>query len=169
MKKDKFVSLLEELNACSEAIKWMSEFEGTTKQAWQQCDRGDWMLWLLGKVNADRKLMVLSACQCARLVLHLNKDIRVITAIETAEAWAKDETTLEELDRAAWAAEAAAWAARAAARAARTAWAAWTAASPGWATWAAEAEKIETLSKCADITRQHFSYDDVIKLIKENK
>lgn len=174
--KEQFSNLLKKSGACVEAQEWFSNFEGTLEESWLQCNRGDWMLWLLAKLEADRKRIVLSACDCARLVLHLNSDKRVLAAIETAEAWTRGEATLRDLDRAAEAAkaaEAATWATEAA----WAAWAAWTAAraaeaatwAAGAAAWAAEAAKAaawaETLSQCADIVRQHFSFDEVMKLV----
>ena len=65
-----FINKLEELDACSEAIGWV-ETQETIEQAWQNCERGDWLLWLIGKLDIDRKRLVLAACECARLSLHL--------------------------------------------------------------------------------------------------
>jgi hypothetical protein len=118
----------------------------------------------------NRKTAVLFACDCAEHVLHLfeeryPKDKRPREAIQAAREYVDGKITIEELrkaawaadaaTRAAWAADAAAWAAwaadaaraaRAAARAARTAdaaevayEAAWAAAGATWAARAAEA------------------------------
>jgi len=117
---------LKSINACSDAIKWA---EGKDlKTAWETCQRGDWMIWLLINTDnetTDRELRLI-AVKCAREVQHLMTDPRSINALNVAERFANGEATENELG-AAW--YAAWYAARAAARdAARAAWAAWDAA-----------------------------------------
>src|SRR3990167_2456904 len=135
----KLVNILENLNACHKSIKWLSGVDNI-QQAWEQCERGDWMLWVLANLKADRKKVVLSACGCARLSLRFNPDERVLHAIETAEAWTAGKATLADLDRATWAVEAAAEAAGAAVKAAwasEVVEAAWAAGASEAAAWAA--------------------------------
>ena len=81
--------------ACIDAVDWAQAYE-TFDAAWTACQRGDYMLWWLGKTvrtDADHRAMVRIACQCARLALpHVaagNK--RPLCAIETAERWANGE------------------------------------------------------------------------------
>lgn len=40
---------LKALNPCSEALAWAGNFD-TLAEAWAACGRGDWMLWLAGKL-----------------------------------------------------------------------------------------------------------------------
>lgn len=104
------------LNACNEAREWAATQPDPTT-AWQQCPRGDWMLWLIGQqVGApgteSRKRLVLAACRCARLALDIYErrypdDPRPRRAIETAEAHVRGEATLQEMRTAAAAAYAA--------------------------------------------------------------
>lgn len=120
---------LVKLNACEKAVVWAKDYDSLDK-AWQKCQRGDWMLWLIGKTitnDANKKLLVLVACECARLALpYVSKgESRSLKAIETTEAWARGEATIEEVRTAADAAHAvayAAWAAADAARAAEVEW-----------------------------------------------
>ena len=56
-------AILTELGACHEAVKWAGR--KTHKKAWETCKRGEWLLWIAGKVDIDRKLLVLAACACA--------------------------------------------------------------------------------------------------------
>ena len=60
------------------------------------CERGDWMLWYLGKVDVNRRRLVLAACNCARLALpHIRAgEQRPRLAIETAERWARGDATV---------------------------------------------------------------------------
>lgn len=71
--------------------------------AWSECERGDWMLdWAVAN-GADRKLVVMAACACARTALQYVRadEDRPRAAIETAEAWARGEASAEEAWRAA--------------------------------------------------------------------
>jgi len=95
-------------------------------------------LWALLQLIKDDRVILLFACDCAERALPLFEaerpdDMRPRRAIEVARAYAKGETTLEELRAARAAAWDAAWDAAGAARAARAAAgaAAWDAA---WAT-----------------------------------
>jgi hypothetical protein len=137
------VPLLEAIGACTgpeSAQEWLLSLpaETTARQAWQQCQRGDWMLWLLGRLSGPpesdaRKRLVLCAGGCARLALvHIpaGEDSPRI-AIETGEAWTRGEATIKQvrLAAAAAAASAAYAASTAAAYAASTAYAAYAAAA----------------------------------------
>ena len=174
---------IKRLKACKEAIEWGEQFDAPGK-AWQECERGEGMLWLLGKLSGkpgsdSRKKLVLAACGCARLSLpYVPKgEIRSLRAIETAEAWARGDAgiTLQMVKAAAYAAyaayyaayaadayaadDAASYAAYAAYAAAADAYAADDAAS--YADYAAyyaayAAARKATLKKCADIVRQHY-------------
>lgn len=114
---------------CDEALKWLAD-QPDLSTAWQQCDRGNWMLWLLEQPEYwydDASVMRRLACRFAREVWHLMRDERSKTAVEVAERYAEDRATEAELDAAeaaavaaadaaAWSgsrsAEAAAWSAR---------------------------------------------------------
>ena len=99
-------------DACDEARKWcLTQPDYPT--AWETCERGDWLLWLAGRIGVDRRLLVRAACACARLALpHVPAgDDRPRHAIETAEAWVRGDASLGEVRVAASAADAAAAAA----------------------------------------------------------
>lgn len=146
------------LNPCADAMDWIrtQESAGT---AWANCQRGDWLLWLCGKLagkpwSAARKKLVLTACECARLALPYVKagDDRPLIAIETAERWARGEgATRKEVMAAA---DAAAAARRSAAAYAAAAFAA----ADADADAAADADRTATLKQCADIVRTHYPH-----------
>ena len=133
MNPTEFANLLKELGACSEAVVWAKE--KSLAEVWAICERGDWMLWLCGKMCGKkgwptRQEIVLVACDCADIVLPIFEkeypnEKRPRTAIETARKWANGEATLKEVSIAA----AAAAAANAAANAANAAQAAANAAA----------------------------------------
>ena len=122
------ITKLQKMDACIDAVEWTKQYN-TFDEAWNNCDRGHWMLWLIGrriKNIKERKLLVLCACQCARLSLKYVKkgEKRPRQAIETAEKWANNVKgiTIEDVKKAAAsAASSAAYAAYAAAAAASSA------------------------------------------------
>jgi hypothetical protein len=132
------------LGACKPAIEWASG--KTIEQAWAECERGDWLLWLAISAGVDRRRVVLAACACARLSLpHVPAgEMRPLKAIETTEAWARGDAgvTLSDVAAAASAADAAASAADAA----------FAAGAAGAAT---------THRQCADIVHSHITAADI--------
>src|SRR5271168_1861443 len=90
---------LKALRACKEAVAWAEGREWPA--AWQECERGDWMLWLCGtKSWPERKAIVRVACDCAELALPIYEknypnDSRVRDCIETTRKWTCGEATLE--------------------------------------------------------------------------
>jgi hypothetical protein len=115
MTAKQFSALLVELNACYEAQEWAKD--KSLAVVWKTCKRGDWLLWLCGKM-ADKphwpthKEVVLAACDCAELALkHVPEgENRPRKCIEVVRAWAAGTATLDEVRtarRAAYAAYAA--------------------------------------------------------------
>ena len=162
---------LKSLGACKEAVDWVAT-QPDAATAWRTCQRGDWMLWLAGRLSGKpwsvkRRRLVLCACECARLALKYVRpgEDRPRLAIEAAEKWARHEgPTLDEI-RAAAAyaadADAYAYAAYAAYSAYAAAYASYAyAAAAAYAADAAAASyaaaRVKTLSACADIVRKHY-------------
>lgn len=174
---------LSDRGACSDAVAWVESHKGTPQELWDQCARGDWMLWILGKLSgkpesSKRKQLVRATCGCARLALKFvaKGEHRPRICIETAEAWANNKATIEQVrearsaaagaaaacgaaDAAAYGAAAAATAAAAAATAygAAAACAATAAATYGAAAYgAAYGARKQMLSDCANVVRKFF-------------
>ena len=107
MSRSTFLRTLSRLGACQEAMKWCRKTKGTPGQLWAKCPNARWMFWLLGALYYDRKAIVLAACDCARLALvHVPAgEERPLRCIETTEAWARGEATIEQVhaaNRLAW-------------------------------------------------------------------
>ena len=111
--------------------------------AWRACQRGDWMLWLCGRLSGKpwsecRRKLVLAACACARLALVYVPagEQRPLRAIELAEMWARGGRVTRQaiLD------------------AACAAYAADAAAADAYAAYA----RNQILAQCADIVRTHY-------------
>ena len=94
---------------CRDGMDWLRT-QPDMETAWLECLRGDWMLWLAGKMKADKGQLVRAACKCARLALrHVPEgERRPKVAIETAEAWCDGRAAVEDVRAAADAAAAAA-------------------------------------------------------------
>jgi hypothetical protein len=106
-KMNNYQSKLADMHACSDAIEWLEEQRFPTLQdAWDACERGDWMLWLIGRTTnhndeAQLRKLTLAKARCAKLVIHLMKDERSRNAVEVAERFGLGEATRQELDAAA--------------------------------------------------------------------
>ena len=178
----RWIDKLIRLHACSDAVSWCRTYD-SLDDAWQSCTRGDWMLWLLGRLSGSgskaRKQLVLTTCECARLALSHVKtgEDRPLKAIETTERWAIGKATIQEVRAAADAAYAAAAYAAAAYAAADVAAdvadaadtadvadaAAYAVDTAGVAatadiaaTAAYDAARSNILKRCADIVRSHY-------------
>ena len=158
----KHIDKLNKLGACNEAVEWAKEMKNG-QAAWDNCERGDWMLWLAGKTagkpkSVKRKKLVLCACECARLALKYvpKGEDRPLKCIETAEAWARGEASYDDLVEARRAASASAYASASDAAA--------YAASAYAASAYAAAYVTKTLKECADIVRKHYPKVPMVKL-----
>ena len=96
-------AILERFGACLVAVDWMNTHGYTLEEAYAACERGDWLLWFAARVGVDQKCLVLVGCECARDALQFvpDGDDRPRRAIDTAEAWARGEVSIEELRSAA--------------------------------------------------------------------
>ena len=148
------MTTLMDLKACEEAVRWAAKYD-SFEAAWAECERGDWMLWLAAKAPlCSRQDLVLAACACARLSLKYVKagEKRPRVAIETAEAWARGDATLDRVRVAAYASSyASSYASAASSAAYAAAYAAYAAAHASSASSAAA--RTSTLKQCADIVR----------------
>jgi hypothetical protein len=164
---------IENLRACSEAIRWMRTQKNST-EAWKNCEHGDWMLWLAKKLNVDDKKLTMAKAMCAKQVEHLMKDQRSKDALQACFDYVNGKITRQELDAAAAAAAAAAayaaaYAAYAAAYAAYAAYAdvaAYAAAYAAYAAYAAadaDAARVNSLKKSADICREYLTEEVLTK------
>jgi hypothetical protein len=153
---------LERLNACSDAVEYV-ETQKSPALAWQNCDRGDWMLWMAKKLNVDDRLLTLAKATCSNQVRHLMKDQQSTDALDACFRYAKGEITREELNvftDAAYTTAVFAFAAHAAYSAAQSSFicsyyaASYAAAAYADAATDADDAKRESLKKSADICRE---------------
>lgn len=50
-------------NPCIEAVNFRSKFN-SFEEAWNNCHRGDWMLWIAARLNIDFKLLTKAKAKC---------------------------------------------------------------------------------------------------------
>ena len=115
MTAEELQTLLKELGACKEAVRWARG--KSLAEAWEQCAEPSWMMWLCWQMEGregwpDRKQVVLAACACAEEVLPIfeqkhPEDKRPRKAIEVARLWVEGKATRAEVRQAADAAYAA--------------------------------------------------------------
>jgi hypothetical protein len=93
------IEKLKELRACKEAIDWCKENNITTLQeAWDKCERGDWLLWIYVKLYPNNiQELTLAKGHCANTVRHLMRDGRSIKAVDTAIAFGEGRADIGEL------------------------------------------------------------------------
>jgi hypothetical protein len=116
------------IDACWEAREWAGT--RTAQQAWDECERADWLLWWAWMVGRDnRAALIRATCRGPRRALRFvtSGELHLLRAIEAAEAVAAENTPKNRA--------AAAWAAALAAAAAATGDAAWAAALAAAAAW----------------------------------
>lgn len=92
---------------CAPGLKWYNDFEGSSLDAWNNCPRGDWMLWIAYELNVDERKLVLAKGLCAETVIHFMKDERSRKAVKAAIDYGKGYISKEDLTAAAFAADAA--------------------------------------------------------------
>ncbi len=165
MNNQQLIGFLKKNRACAPSLEWLES--RTLAEAWEQCERGDWLLWLAAKAGVDRKRLVMAACACARLALvHVpTGEERPRIAIETAEAWCRGEATIEQVREA----RRNAAAADADAAAADAAYAAAAAADAAYAAAAAYAAHTRALKEAADLVRGLISCAEVASWVAEWK
>lgn len=55
--------------ACRPAIDWVkAEGFATFQEVWDNCERGDWLLWFVHILGVNPQLVVRTAIECARVV-----------------------------------------------------------------------------------------------------
>ena len=149
--------LRKKLSACADACAY-ADTHATLQDAWDACERGDWMAWLLDHADVDERAKVGCLADVAALVLPIYEkrypdDSRVRDCIEVCRKYARGEASDADLRKARDAAAAAA-AAYAAAYADAYAYAAAAAAAYAYA--AADAAYADMRKQIAGLMRAHF-------------
>lgn len=103
--------------ACGESIKWIEQNNiQSLEEAWNACERGDWLLWLAQELGIEKRKLVMCGALCAHTVVQYMEDARSRNAVRIAFLWGRGKATDEQLEETrkdaedAWIDEDAAWA-----------------------------------------------------------
>ena len=96
MKTDK----LKSLSACRDAVEWVRT-QKDYKSAWQNCERGDWMLFIAFKLKVDDRKFTMAKAMIAKQVEHLMTDQRSKDAVQACIDYYNGLITREQLNAAA--------------------------------------------------------------------
>lgn len=106
MNAEQFAEKLNQLNACNDARAWAAE--KTLSQAWQECQKPEWMLWLLGRSTANKTAIATIAVEIAELsAANASAYPAVAECIAVVKRYLAGTATAEELSAAESAASAA--------------------------------------------------------------
>jgi chemotaxis protein histidine kinase CheA len=152
-------SVLRMNHACDDARGWAVHYGADYAKAWAECERGDWMIWILVRLQQlkqgskeHRKLVGCLADIAAEALPIFEKrypnDKRARDCIETLRRYSKSEATIEDVQEARRGAYAAAYAAYAAAYTASDA--AYAAADASAASYAAASDAAASDAAAAD-------------------
>ena len=148
------ITKLQKHAPCRDAIAWVRT-QPNRQAAWDACERGDWMLWLLGSLSGkpesqQRKKLVLAMCDCASISLRKEHTVAA-RCISVTRDWAQGSAHITDVRAAAAYAAYAAYGGEVAAYAADAVDAGEVAAD------AADAVDA-TLKRCAQIVRKHYPH-----------
>jgi len=101
MNKKEYIQWLKQFEPCQEALEWSvkTDYE-TAQQAWELCERGDWMLWLIKRNieletgSKDHKRLVAVVCKCARLAEQW-MPAKSIHCLEQVEKWCNGDMSID--------------------------------------------------------------------------
>lgn len=91
---------IEKYRPCTEAVEFRRQHK-SFKNAWNNCPRGDWMLWIAQRTGVDEKLLIKAKALCAKTVIHLMKDDHSKAAVQAALDYSDGKITKKELKNAA--------------------------------------------------------------------
>ena len=159
MKKE-HLGWLKKNDACRGSIEWVEENNiSTLEDAWNTCNRGDWLLWMADKLGIDKHKMTICGALCAHTVVEHMENPRSRNAVRVAFLFGRGKATFQELKEARTAARTAADVAAAAA---------WAAAAAAAAAYAAADDKKENQRITAEIAWKILT-NDVFEKLKEIK
>lgn len=65
-----------DINACEGAREWAADYS-TVEEAWEDCDRADWMLWLAARI-LDRRRAIGVLVEVVRATCYVAKMRKVL-------------------------------------------------------------------------------------------
>lgn len=87
---------IEKLGACEKGVAFRQKYD-TFEEAWNECPRGKWMLWLSRKLQVDDRIIRLAEGLCANTVRHLMEDDRSKAYVDAKIAYGRGEISKKEM------------------------------------------------------------------------
>jgi hypothetical protein len=84
-------------NPCNDGLTYYKS-KSSFEEAWNDCPRGDWMLWIAFKLGVDDRTLTKAKALCANTVRHLMKDKRNTDALDAALRYAEGKISRKELE-----------------------------------------------------------------------
>jgi len=97
-----YIETIERMGACRDAIEWLVDMDYPTLQdAWDNCLRADWMLWLISVTDLP-KISKINIAKCALEIAELLEDIspEARRCNETTRRYLAKEVPKKELEEA---------------------------------------------------------------------
>ena len=88
---------LTQFSLCKEGLAYYNR-KSSFEEAWRDCERGDWMLWIAKKSGIDDRTLTRAKALCANTVRHLMTDRRSTAAVDAAMRYAAGRISRDELD-----------------------------------------------------------------------
>lgn len=79
-------------------IKEYCEAQPDFETAWNECKRGDWMLWIAYALGVNDRILTLAKGHCANIVRHFITHEMSIAAIDAAIKYGNGEIEIEEMN-----------------------------------------------------------------------
>jgi hypothetical protein len=89
---------------CREGLKYYNG-KASFEEAWNECPRGDWMLWMADELDVDDRILTKAKALCANTIRHLMANRCSTDAIDAALRYADGGIGRTELDNFCFAAE----------------------------------------------------------------
>ena len=89
---------IKRFDPCDNGLEYY-ESKASFEEAWHDCERGDWMLWIAAKLKIDDRTLTKAKALCANTVRRLMTDPRSTGAIDAALRYADGGISREELDK----------------------------------------------------------------------
>jgi hypothetical protein len=86
----------QKFNPCREGLKYYKS-KASFEEAWNDCERGEWMLWMAAKLKVDDRTLTWAKALFANTVRHLMKDFRSIATVDATLRYADGGISREEL------------------------------------------------------------------------
>jgi hypothetical protein len=88
---------IKKFSPCENGLVYYNS-KSSFEEAWNDCEYGDWMLWIAYRLGVDERTFTRAKVLCANTVRHLMTDKRSTEAVDAALRYANGEIRKDELN-----------------------------------------------------------------------